>query len=126
MIWTLRWPVCYHSASSPAGAPMSGRQPTFVRLSTALAVCALASAIQVGLAQNPPTLDPGRPGTSPIAPEASTPQPVEATTNADTRLRAVEEQVQRLLDVDEGRVATPAPRPSFQMGGQVQMDYIYI
>jgi phosphate-selective porin OprO and OprP len=57
---------------------------------------------------------------------AREPSVIEPLPSTEGRLRAIENQLQKLLDVDEGRVTVPAPRPSFQLGGQIQIDYLYI
>jgi phosphate-selective porin OprO/OprP len=103
----------------------------FVIRTTALAACFAV------LAQAVCPLTQGQEPTEPRAPDAQPPataptEPAEAPAAPEiapafeARLKSIESQLQKLLDVDEGKVTIPAPRPSVQVGGQVQMDAILI
>jgi len=50
----------------------------------------------------------------------------EAASGDDVRLDKVESQLKELLDSDEKRRAKAARKPSFQMGGQLDIDYLFI
>jgi phosphate-selective porin OprO/OprP len=64
---------------------------------------------------------------APAQPNATdVPTVIEPQPSTEARLRTVENQLQRLLDVDEGKVEVPVPRPSFQIGGMLNIDYLFI
>lgn len=65
--------------------------------------------------------------TAPTVPNAAdAPSVIEPLPTTEDRLRTIENQLQKLLDVDEGKVEVPTPRPSFQIGGQLNIDYLFI
>jgi phosphate-selective porin OprO and OprP len=51
---------------------------------------------------------------------------IDAEARADMRLDQLEGQLQKLLEAEEKQQAKAAGRPSFRMGGQIQVDYLYI
>ncbi|HEY2410790.1 MAG TPA: porin [Pirellulaceae bacterium] len=75
------------------------------------------------IVENPPAAE-----NPPVATETPQPEPTEAVPDIEARLKSVESQLGRVLDRDEGRIKAPvaAPKPSFQPGGQMQVDSIYI
>ena len=108
---------------------MEQQEPFRLRWPAALAVwlVALAAApLQPALAQlldQSPAATPGRTADG-LQPESSV--PAEMRSNSDVRLDRVESQLQQLLDAQEAQAAAKSLRPSFQMGGEVQIDYLFI
>src|SRR5262249_14888190 len=49
-----------------------------------------------------------------------------AAPTSDARLTSVESQLQKLLDAEEKRKADAAKKPTFQIGGLLHIDYLYI
>jgi phosphate-selective porin OprO/OprP len=99
----------------------------------ALAPAAFGQTIGDGLPPivGPPLIGPpisGPPAVGPsILPAAAIETPlVEEQPSSDARLKSVESQLQKLLDADAKRKADAARKPTFQMGGQMQVDYLYI
>src|SRR6187455_2137512 len=91
--------------------------PHFVRARAAIIAC-LAGAALVG--------SPGAFG------QIAAPEMVPAVSadglaaDSESRLTAVEEQLEKLLQAQAKREAKAAQRPSFQMGGQINIDYLWI
>jgi phosphate-selective porin OprO/OprP len=110
---------------------MAEHSSSFMRWPTALAACVaiVALALPPGalgqVTDRPSTLESQPPTPSDTA---DVPSVIEPLPSAEARLRALESQMQKMLDEDdEGKkAAAPAPRPSFQMGGQMQIDSIFI
>src|SRR5262245_55339997 len=50
----------------------------------------------------------------------------QGTSGDDARLTIVEKELQKLIDANEKRKADAARKPTFQMGGQLQVDYLFI
>jgi phosphate-selective porin OprO and OprP len=51
---------------------------------------------------------------------------IDAEARADMRLDQLEGQLQKLLEAEEKQKTKSAGRPSFRMGGQIQVDYLFI
>jgi phosphate-selective porin OprO/OprP len=109
---------------------MAKHAPSFVRWPTALIAWLVVVALMAhAVAQEQPVA-----GTAPRTNQSLPPpadvtgsQPIsEPATSTEARLQAIESQMQRLLDADEGKVEVATPRPSFQMGGMVQSDFLFI
>jgi phosphate-selective porin OprO and OprP len=85
-----------------------------------LAIAPLPVAHAQIVGQPPPVLAPSEP---PLAASLAGNEPAPGN---DVRLDEVESQLKKLLDADKVRKANAARQPSFKMGGQIQIDYLFI
>jgi len=109
---------------------MAKQTPGFVRSRGALVACLIALALALGSAAQEPVAERGSTidGQSLPAPLgiSDSPSVIEPLPSTEARLQALEGGLQKLLDADRAKLTTAAPRPSFQMGGMIQADYLYI
>src|SRR5262245_46495111 len=112
---------------------MAKQAPGFERYTTALVACLVALApADASFGQLPQVPSPPYSGPSDLPPVPTDSAVAnDPHTNSDSRLTTVESQLQQLLEAEarrngNGGNGNGGSRPTFQMGGQLNIDYLFI